>query len=250
MTFDADSILDLRDEYDRQGQAYEAAASATSVVSASDESRSIEVELDTESAMLTVNIGNNWRSHYDADSLGSAVVTTVGSLAAARVAEWSDAVAEKDDAPVARTRPLPPTSETLVGSFNEAIAASGDSVDMDVVFEDLLVVLREFNAGLDEVSEIVLSRANANHSGASAGSTATATVSGTGTLTSLEFDSHWLTNRSSFEISGAINDAIAKATDAAKSAAPDNPLDGTPLARYGSVLNDPQAFTRLLFRKD
>jgi len=249
MSFDTDGIYDLRDEFDRRSQSYEAASAATTTISAKDTTGSITVTI-VPGSPLEVQIGNAWAGSYSPAELGGAIVSTVTALATQRLEEWGEAVAESDEKAEPRTRPMPPESESPTARLRDAIEASEESPDLDAVFTDLLSILEEVNAGLESTMETIAQRTSAVHSGEDAGGRATAVVDGSGALVSIEFDERWLLNRSAFEVSNAANSAIAAAAQSAASEAPANPLAGTQLERFGSMLTDPDALSRIVLRRD
>jgi len=250
MSSEDDYIFDLRDELDREAQRYSNAADKATVLTGSDESGAIGVEYDPESLKLTVSIEDKWRSSYEPSSLGAGIVTAVAALGAERMQQWTEGVAETEDEPAPRTRPLPSSSDTLVSHMQSTIDSAGDSINMDSVFNDLMTMLEEVNAGLEATMEIVTARASMAHAGASGSGSVTATIDGSGSLTSLAYDEDWLAQRSAYEITTETNQAIAAAARIAASAETANILVGTPLEKYGSVISDPQAFARTLLGRD
>ena len=240
---DADHILDFRDDLDREARAY---SEAPTVSSASDASGSVSVAFDSESRVLSVEIGERWQAAHGPDQLGTVIVDLVAQLAADRARQWGEAVAEDESRQGAT--PLPPQGETPAEHVQAALADAGDSLDATAVLGQMMTMLEEVNAGMDTAMQMISARLSATHSAASAQGRVRATVDGSGAVTALVLDEAWLATEPAPGITRAINQAIAAAASAAS--APENPLAGTPLERYAGVLDDPSALARILMGKD
>lgn len=250
MSFDVDGIFDLRDEFDRQSQRYEAAARAATASSASDASGSIGVSYDAAELTLTLTVRHGWQSSYHPSELGPAIVQTVAVLAGERLKQWTESVGESSEAPAPQTRPIAPSSRSVAAHMQDAVTAAGDSFDVTTAMSELMAMLQEVNAGIESVMTIAKQRAQAEHVGKSASGKVTATVDGSGTLTSLVFDENWLRDRQAAEITKAANDAVEAAARVAKAATPQNALVGTPLEKYAEALTDPEALSRILMQRN
>ncbi|MEL4319823.1 YbaB/EbfC family nucleoid-associated protein [Leifsonia sp. YIM 134122] len=240
---DADHILDFRDELERDAAVYSA---IPTVSAASDTSGSVRVAFDSDTRVLSVVVGDRWKSAHRPDELGAVIVDLVVQLAAERARQWGETVAE--DETVQTVTPLPPRNETPAAHVQAALADAGDSLDATAVLAQMMTMLEEVNAGMDTAMQIISARLSATHSAASAQGRVRATVDGSGGVTALVLDEEWLGTEPADSITRAINQAIASAASSAT--VPENPLAGTPLERYAAVVDDPSALARILMGKD
>ncbi|WP_157497485.1 hypothetical protein [Leifsonia sp. Leaf264] len=240
---DADRILDFRDELDRDARAH---AAAPTMSTASDSSGSVGVAFDSDARVLSVVVRDGWLATHAPSELGPVIVDLVVQLAAERARQWGETVAEDETARVAT--PLPPQSESPGALLQSALVDAGDSLDVAAMLGRMMTMLEEVNAGMDSAMQIVTTRLSTSHVATSAGGHARATVDGSGAVTALQLDEPWLRAESPADITREINQAIAIA--AAAGAAPTNPFVGTPLERYGALLDDPSALSRIFLGKD
>lgn len=242
-----EGLESLREDFDREAKKYNAASSAVTVSSIKDASRSIEVILDP-SNVLRIEVGDGWRSAYGAKELGTAVTTTVALLAAERMKEWGEAAALKDDGETPTASAQPSLSESASTNLQGALDVLDDE-EGSALLDQMMTMLQEVNDGMEAAMDIIAARTQTTHAAGNP-DTVTVAIDGTGGITSVVFDEEWLTNRTGYDITRELNAAIAKAAGLALTAAPKNVFDGTPLAKYGDILNDPDALTRILLRKD
>lgn len=248
MADEADAIFDLRDEFDRRAQAFEAAA-AVSATRATDPSDSVVVDFDPASRSLALTLRDSWRTVYEGAELGGVVVSTVAALAAERMRAWSTEIAESDERSAPATRPVSSHGDTPSARLRTTLEGIDDSAQVRDIMGEMLTMFDEVNAGLEGTMELISARASATHSGASAARHVTVELDGSGAVTSVVHSDDWIARARTADIERETNEAIAAAGRAAAAATTADVLAGTPLARYSGLLNDPDGLSRLLTGK-
>ncbi|WP_029144844.1 hypothetical protein [Microbacterium luticocti] len=247
MAEDTEQIYRLRDEVDVQTQLFRRAAEGPMPTAHTDASGSITVELDGERPPH-VQITDAWRSAYDPDVLGQAVVRAFQDLAVARAAEWGQHVDAAGESTY-RPSPTPPLHDSFAARLQQQIEADPDQgVAMTQVLQNVLDVFDDLAENIDETFSTLFARGSAG--GPVHGTREVEVqVTANGDPASVVFDEDWLRTASAATITREVNlqlaDAHAQAGSSTASA-----LAGTPLARYQEFADDPEAFLRFLTGKD
>lgn len=235
----------LRDDLDRQAQRFEGAAAQQMAHDAADESGAIKVRVGADGGLEHVLIRESWRTEYEPQALGAAVVQVYTAAGAKGLQAWSSALDDEEAGDRARPAPSPP--ETVAGRLAQIMDdAPPDSAAITTSMDGLVGMLREMNAGLDEAIGMVTDRAQQEHTGRSSSGAVTVTVDTFGGLTGVDYDPGWLTNRHAFNISRETLEAAAAARRTAAVAAPADSLEGTPIADVVRTAQDPRALAERL----
>jgi hypothetical protein len=243
MSDEAERLYQLRDEFDIEAQRQEIARDAATTSIAEDEFRTIEVELVDGVPAVTVRDG--WKQRRDATELGSDIMGVVLSLGLKRLEESQQAA--PDTAP--RARPTPSVGATPAGLAQTAIDQRGDELDPSVLLGRLTSMIDTIASGMEETMRTLVERGSVATEAESLPGHVTAELRGR-TLHGLRFDEEWLEYAGPGEISRETNEAIAAAVRLAAAETPPNPLEGTPLAGFASVLDDPAAMSRYLLGEE
>jgi hypothetical protein len=241
---DTERFFEVADEVSRDEQIFADAAAPPFTGSASDESGSLTVTLDSV-AGVSVAVGDDWRSHYEPDALAAGILQTLQLVIAERNAAWAENLDRAMDVPRSNV-PVPPRSESVTATMQAAFDADADpGATVMTTLQNLLDVLDDVTANFDATFDEIERRALATQRTETFSRAVSVEVNVAGDLQSLTIAAEWADRSTAGQISREINDAIGEArATAAASAIGD--LEGTPLAKYERLMHDPDAFARFL----
>ncbi|MGX1933269.1 YbaB/EbfC family nucleoid-associated protein [Microbacterium resistens] len=244
MTDDIDRLYDLRDEIDLGRQRFAQGTPPEDEGEASDPSGAIRVVARRSENHIRVHLGDRWEDAHEPEALGAAIVATYAQIAYAALGAWGESVAEAPEP--TRATPLPPLGSSVASRVEDAFAAGAERPDIHAVMHNVTEILQQLSAGFAEAAEAVGHRATAEYDGSTYGGHVTATVNGAGHLVRLVLSPQWLGRTRASGIATEINAAIDAAVEQIPPATAAGALEGTPLAEFAALAEDPDALVKRL----
>ena len=248
MGTEAERFFELREEFDHGAQRYEQAAGSAIAQRGVDPSGHVVASRTDLSGPWRIEVDSFWRSSLAVAELSQAVLFAMQAAATSAVRGWVEAVA--DGGEELANRPLPRFEDTPGGRLDMALRGRGrnDLAETEAMLEQLVATVEEFSQGMDETFALIAQRRGDTPSAASSGVVEVAALS-SGAVTEIRYDLDWLESASAEEISRRTTDAVAASLTAAVGGSA-NPFEGTPLEKFGALVNDPDALTRLMMGED
>jgi DNA-binding protein YbaB len=238
----AERILEIRDQADRLGQAFEDAASVLGPTTGSDESGTVTVDLDRDGNVAAVRVDADWRQHHTPEELSAAVLAAMGRAVGDRMGTWAQTFVESAEThPERATRPLP-VQDDFAARVTEA---AGGHLDEAALVE----LIGNLDAALEEANQAMERLANANYSARSTSGHVRARCHVSGQVLDLAYDQRWLETAHSFNIGRETTEAVTRAHREATATSLQAALEASSLGRLQKILNDPEALGRALRRR-
>ncbi|MFT4258431.1 hypothetical protein [Microbacterium sp.] len=241
MTDDAEKLYGLGDELNREARLLADASRGVGPQTAEDPSGTIRVTRG-EDGTPSFAINEGWRSSYRPSELAAAVIQTLARLADVETEVWSERLEEG----LGENRgsiPTPPVSGSAAARLQAALEAEPDrGAALTRTLENVLSMLDDMTANIDETFKVAVQRGNTTYSSASLARNVVVEVTVGGDLIDVSFSESWLSRSSGAQITRELNEAIADARGSAAAVLGQKPFEGTPLAKYQRFLDDPDSF--------
>jgi len=241
----ADTLAELRDELDIAAQRMAAIRTPDSS-SGSDRTGVVTVVVEPSGRVAAVTVAANWREHFTADAMASAVREAVEAASSAQLSAWEPA-AELHPASEPSARPMPLPYESLGAQLSELTAPGSTDERQRVVIEELASILEAVERSLAAAVEQLETRESAVHAGYSRGRHVMVSVGGAGAFVDLRCDRCWLSDANEHHIGREITEAFNAAYQEAY-----NALDSAPreLAGLRQLVSDPRSLAQRLYLCD
>lgn len=206
----SEHLAQLRDELDVFVQKADAAKPPAGPFTGVDGSGTITVTMD-EARVRDVAVSRAWREAIAASDLAAAVAEAVTAAVAARLRGWGDAVAEQEEAPDPRPRPMDVRAQGLAHQLDELTTRNLNSAQGLAALAELLAMVEAVERGIDEASARIDQKLEATYTGVSRARKVRVTVKGTGEFAGAAFDRRWLVDAHEYNIGRQATEAFRDA---------------------------------------
>jgi DNA-binding protein YbaB len=239
-----DRIANARDGLDRAAQRFERANDRRETVSGADESGQVTVRMSPDGVVQDILIDAHWTTRLAPEKLGGAVLEAHMNAGIAGAEEWGRALAEEVDGPEPRTRPLPPTSESVYARLDQVASPAALAQRSEASLQAMVDLLTAVNRDVDRVSAEATALAQRTLVGEAKG--AKVTVNGTGVVIGVEVDPEWARATSAANLSARLVGAYQAARRQARAHTVEELVSASSIGELQRLAADPHALAERL----
>jgi DNA-binding protein YbaB len=241
----AEDLARLHDDVDKSVQRFADANAHIEPVTASDSTGAVTITLDKGGVLQDVKVAATWRRSLEPNMLAAAVQQAIGTAAAQRTETWATRFAEQSTEPDPRARPMEPSAQSLAGKLAAATGETGAG-DYAAGLEELLAMVKDVNAGLEQATSEVGAYIAAQYQGRSSSGHVRASVAGSGAINGLTLDQRWIEKAHHFNVGREINEAVRDAHQKMSNHSVQGIIDASPLGQVLALAKDPTALAERL----
>jgi DNA-binding protein YbaB len=203
----AEDLARLHDDVDKSVQRFADANAHIEAVTASDSTGTVTISLDKAGVLHDVKVAATWRKSLEPNMLAAAVQEAIATAVAQRTETWATRFAEQSNEPDPPLRPMEPSSQSLAGKLAAATDETSPG-DYAAGLEELLAMVKDVNAGLEQATSEVGVFIAAHYQGRSSSGHVRASVAGSGTIDDLTLDQRWIAKAHHFNVGREITEAV------------------------------------------